>query len=95
MLSIVSEGSIHKFIRDVEQITFSAAFAVSKGLPVKYITERAVFSLSKDGLVLEEIAPGIDIDKDILGQMDFAPTVGDVKTMDTRIFKSERMMLRP
>ncbi len=64
------------------------------GQPVLYITERAVFELTKEGIELKEIAPGIDINKDILDLMDFEPIVKDVKTMDETIFKEEIMGLK-
>jgi propionate CoA-transferase len=60
---------------------------------VLYVTERAVFSLTTEGLVLEEIAPGVDIRRDILDQMEFAPIVKDVRLMDARIFLDRRMGL--
>lgn len=92
-LHILNEGSLKKFIRDVEQITFCASNAFESGRPVLYITERAVFSLGACGLVLEEVAPGIDIEKDILVHMDFVPNTDHVRLMDARIFRDERMRI--
>jgi propionate CoA-transferase len=92
-LHILNEGSVNKLIKNVEQITFSAKNALHNNQSVLYITERAVFSLSENGLVLQEVAPGIDIEKDILAHMDFAPVIGDVRVMDARIFQDERMGL--
>ena len=77
----------------MEQITFSGSYALSVNQPVLYITERAVFRLTPDGLELTEVAPGIDIEKDILAYMDFRPIIKDVKPMDSRIFKDEPMGL--
>lgn len=85
-LKIVQEGKSKKFIKEVEQITFSGKYAASINQPVLYITERAVFKLTAEGLELCEVAPGIDIQKDILGQMDFKPIVKEVKLMDPGIF---------
>ncbi|KOA18240.1 acetate CoA-transferase YdiF [Clostridium homopropionicum DSM 5847] len=94
-LVIVKEGKTKKFIPEVEQVTFSGDYAKEVGQPVLYITERAVFELRKEGLVLTEIAPGMDLQKDILDQMEFAPIVAsDLKTMDERIFKDELMGLK-
>jgi propionate CoA-transferase len=60
-----------------------------------YITERAVFRLTEKGLVLEEIAPGIDLNKDVISKMSFAPIIGNsIKEMDTRIFSEGKMEIR-
>lgn len=82
-----------KFVKNVEQITFSAEYARESGQQVMYITERAVFKLTDEGVELTEIAPGYDLQKDILDQMDFTPIMHDVKTMDPRIFRDEPMGL--
>ncbi|MCG7496124.1 3-oxoacid CoA-transferase [Vibrio sp. Of7-15] len=93
-LKILQEGHIHKFICHVEQITFSANTARKNNKPVLYITERAVFQLSEQGLELIEIAPGIDLERDILHQMAFLPKISPtLKTMDSRIFRDELMGL--
>lgn len=94
-LVIKTEGKIKKFIKDVEQITFSGNLARKNGKKVTYVTERAVFELKENGITLTEIAPGIDLEKDILGQMDFTPLISeDLKLMDLRIFKNEKMGLQ-
>jgi propionate CoA-transferase len=78
----------------VAQITFSGELAAESGQRVQFITERAVLVITKDGLLLTEIAPGVDLEKDVLGQMAFRPTVApDLKLMDARIFRAERMGL--
>lgn len=94
-LKIVQEGRGRKFVRAVDQITFSARYACRSGQPVLFITERAVFRLTAEGLELIEIAPGIDLQRDILAQMDFAPRISpELKTMDARIFRDEKMGLK-
>lgn len=93
-LHILHEGVSRKFIQEVEQITFSGEYAQKIGQPVMYITERCVFRLENDGLHLAEVAPGIDLQKDILDLMDFNPIVDEnLKMMDERIFKNEIMGL--
>lgn len=93
-LSIVSEGSSKKFVEAVEQVTFSAAYALEVKQPVVYVTERAVFELREGGLTLTEIAPGVDMEKDIFAHMAFKPVVAeDLKEMDTRIFHEAVMGL--
>lgn len=93
-LRIVKEGSTRKFVHDVDHVTFSASFALEKGQPVLYVTERCVFELKKDGLFLKEVAPGIDIQRDILDHMDFKPIVIEpVPLMDARLFDDAPMGL--
>ena len=93
-LRIDNEGKVHKFVKDVEQLTFSGRYAAERGQPVLYITERCVFELTPTGMLLTEIAPGIDLERDILAQMDFKPEVSpQLKTMAASIFKPEPMGL--
>lgn len=93
-LIIVQEGRARKFVKDVDHITFSGDYAREIGQEVYYVTERAVFAMTKQGLVLKEIAPGIDLQKHILDQMDFEPIIDeDLKLMDSRIFSDEIMGL--
>ena len=93
-LIIDQEGKSDKFIDTVEQITFSGKYANKVGQPVMYITERAVFELREDGVYLTEVAPGIDIQTQILDHMGFVPKMdGEPKLMDERIFKDEVMGL--
>ena len=93
-LQIMQDGHINKFIEDVQQITFSAQTATLNNKPVLYITERAVFRLTEHGLELIEIAPGIDLEKDVLSQMAFSPMVSrELKEMDNRIFRQQKMDL--
>ncbi|MEF9968558.1 MAG: CoA-transferase, partial [Longicatena sp.] len=94
-LHILQEGKVKKFISDVEQITFSAAFATETNQTVLYVTERAVFKLLDGKLTLTEIAPGVDLEKDVLGQMEFKPEIAkDLKIMDERLFRPEIMGLK-
>ncbi|GAA0724617.1 acyl CoA:acetate/3-ketoacid CoA transferase [Clostridium malenominatum] len=91
-LKIMKEGTNKKFKTKVEQITFSGEYANDSGQEVLYVTERAVFKLTKAGLMLIEIAPGIDLEKDILSNMEFKPLISEsLKEMDVRIFKDELM----
>lgn len=93
-LQIVQEGGIRKFVESVEQVTFSGPIARQGGQRVLYVTERCVFELVKEGLKLAEVAPGIDVERDIAGQMEFAPIIpGDVPRMDERLFRDAPMGL--
>jgi propionate CoA-transferase len=94
-LAIVEEARARKFVEAVEHVTFSGAYAVERGQSVLYVTERCVFALKPDGLELTEIAPGIDIERDILALMDFKPAIPrDPVLMDGRIFREGVMNLR-
>jgi len=90
---IVQEGRAHKFVKHIEQVTFSGPYAAKEGKLVLYVTERCVFKLTPDGLELIEVAPGIDIERDILAQMDFKPIIKQPRPMDARIFMPEPMRL--
>jgi propionate CoA-transferase len=93
---IVSEGTQRKFVREVEHRTFSGERARKQGQRVLYVTERCVFRLADaGGLELIEIAPGIDLERDILAQMDFTPAIGpDLKLMEASLFAEATMNLR-
>jgi len=94
-LRIVNEGKFKKFIKEVEQITFSGEFARKNGQKVLFVTERAVFELGKEGITLVEIAAGMDLGKNILQQMELKPLIAkDLKTMDPRIFREEPMGIK-
>ena len=91
-LKIVKEGKIKKFLKNVEQITFSGNFARENNKKILYVTERAVFELRKEGLTLIEVADGIDIEKDILANMEFKPILAkEIKKMDKNIFLEKPM----
>jgi propionate CoA-transferase len=92
-LKIINEGRARKFVKNVEQITFSGKYAATKKQPVIYVTERCVFQLTPGGLELIEVAPGIDIEKHILPHMDFKPIINKPMPMDRRIFVDDPMDL--
>ena len=93
-LVILQEGRLRKFVRSVQQITFSGEYARNTHQDVLYITERAVFRLTGEGLLLTEIAPGADLEKDILSQMEFRPLIAEeLRLMDPRIFRESLMGL--
>jgi propionate CoA-transferase len=93
-LRIVQEGRAQKFGRSVQQITFSGKVAALADKSVLYVTERCVFRLTPEGLELIEVAPGIDIDRDILAHMAFRPLMGQPRQMDERLFRPEMLNLR-
>jgi propionate CoA-transferase len=86
-MKIIEEGRQCKFVEHVEQITFNGPYAYTRGLPTLYITERAVFELDHNQIKLIEIAPGIDLQRDILNRMSFKPRISDtLKRMDAALF---------
>ena len=93
-LRILKEGKSAKFVREVEHRTFSGEYSIHRGQPVLYVTERCVFKLTPDGLELTEVAPGIDIERDILARMEFRPLIRRPSTMDKRVFAPGPMGLR-
>ena len=94
-MQIQQEGKVRKFVDQVEHVTFSGAYARQTGQTVLYVTERCVFTLTEAGLELVEIAPGVDLEKDILGLMDFTPVINaSPRMMDARIFQSAPMGLK-
>jgi propionate CoA-transferase len=93
-MKIASDGKGQKLVKAVEQITYSGSFGAQRRQRALYVTERAVFQLDSDGVELIEIAPGIDMDRDVLARMGFRPKIAKiVKTMDARLFRPERMNL--
>ena len=91
---ILKEGKFFKFVDQVGQITFSGEYAMERQQEVLYVTERCVFRLSDSGLELTEVAPGIDIERDIIRKMPFVPRVSGPIEMDASIFRPEPMELR-
>ena len=71
----------------MREVSFNGHLARERGQQVRYITDRAVFELADDGLVLIEVAPGIDLERDVLGRMGFRPRIaGDLREMDRRLY---------
>jgi acyl CoA:acetate/3-ketoacid CoA transferase len=85
-LSIVSPGKVRKFVERVERITFSGEYARRRGQEVLYVTERAVLRLGRHGPALIEIAPGLDLERDVLRHMDFRPDVSELQEMPAESF---------
>jgi propionate CoA-transferase len=95
LLRILRDGDTKKFVQAVEHVTFSGDVALRSGKPVLYVTERCVFRLTQNGLELIEIAPGVDLEREILAKMDFKPSIPRKPLlMDKRIFGPEPMGLR-
>lgn len=89
-LQIYQDGATKKFVNRVEQITFSGLNALQSGQRVLYITERAVFELTEKGLSLTEVAPGADIQRDIIEKMEFYPQISDgLKTMNVKMYQNQ------
>ncbi len=93
-IRIVKEGRIPKFVERIEQTTFSAAYARRCRQEVLYVTERCVFRMEESGLALVEVAPGIDLERDILRRLPFNPVSGALREMDPRVFRNASMRLR-
>lgn len=93
-INIRKDGTGIKFVKKVQQVTFSGKYAREHGQKVTYVSERCVFRLTENGLMLTEIAPGVDLQKDILDKMEFTPIISpDLKLMDERIFRDQPMGL--
>lgn len=86
-IRIKAYGQVAKLVEAVSQITFSGEQAVKRGQEVIYVTERAVFQLQSDGLYLTEVAPGIDVQADVLNRIGFTPKIAALKVMDSTLFK--------
>jgi propionate CoA-transferase len=83
----LGDPGLRKYVERVQQISFSGPLAAAEGKKILYVSERAVFELTVDGLTLIEIAPGLDVQRDVLDQMGFAPRISnDLKEMDRAIF---------
>jgi propionate CoA-transferase len=91
-LTIVSEGRNRKFVQELEQVTFSGRMAKQRGQNVLYVTERAVIRLEPEGMTVIEVAPGIDLERDVLGQAEIPLRVSpELREMDARLFRPEPM----
>lgn len=87
-LSVLREGTVTKFVPEVELITYRAGAGVRCGQQARIVTERAVFDITADGIVLIEIAPGIDLHRDLLELMGFPVVLADdLRTMDAALFR--------
>ena len=92
---VEEEGSVKKFVNRVSQISFNGKMAVEKKQKVVFVTERAVFRMEEKGLVLIELAPGVDLENDILAQMEFVPAISeDLRPMDMRLYRQAPFGLR-
>jgi len=93
-VKVVAEGSLPKFVPQVREISFNGQLARERGQQVRYITDRAVFELGADGVRLIEVAPGIDVQRDVLDRMGFQPQVaGSLRTIDSRVYAKGPMGL--
>ncbi|MBQ6592708.1 MAG: hypothetical protein IJH98_07445, partial [Solobacterium sp.] len=93
-LEILEEGTVRKFLKHVQQVTFAGGY-VKPDQKVLYVTERCVFELIDGKMVLTETAPGVDLQKDILDQMDFVPEISaELKQMDDGLFREDWGSLR-
>lgn len=87
-IKITHPGKFKKFVNQVQQISFSGKYALERGQEVLYVTERAVFKLTENGLELIEISPGIDLQKDVLNMMEFQPVISpNLKTISKKVFE--------
>ena len=94
-IKIIQDGDVFKFVEQVDQVSVSGEYALDVGQPVKIITERCVFDWTKEGLLLTEIAPGIDIQKHILAKMAFKPVIArNLKEMPAEILKEPLLNLK-
>lgn len=93
-IRILSEGRTSKFVERIGQITFSADYARRSGQEVLFVTERCVLRLEERGLALIEIAPGIDLERDILRLLPFRPLIDAPREMDPAVFRAAPMRLR-
>ena len=94
-VKVLNPGKAKKFVDQVEQVTFSGKSATDRGQSVFYITERAVFTLVPEGVMLLEIAPGLDLQRDVLDMMEFKPIISaDLKTIDAKIYRDRPLGLK-
>ena len=94
MGNFLAGGKVSKFVERVDQVTFSGRLAGLEGKDVLYVTERCVFRLTRQGLALAEVAPGMDLHRDVLAHLPFQPEMGEVAPMDAALFRPEPMGLR-
>jgi len=97
-VTIAKEGKVKKLVEAVEQISFSGPRAVDQGQEIVYVTERCVMRLEKNGVTVTELAPGVDLERDVLAQAEFPLRVAnDVRKMDLVLFHAPpiKLELRP
>lgn len=93
-IEITNPGRFKKFVKNVQQITFSGEYALQRKQKVLYVTERAVFRLTQEGLELIEIAQGIDLNKDVFNMMEFKPIISkNLKTISDKVYKNDLLGL--
>lgn len=93
-LKVLKEGRHKKFVSSIEQICYNSQFASEQGRVAVFVTERAVFDVTPDGLRLIEVAPGIDVERDVFAHMAFRPSVSEkLVAMDARLFNAAPMGL--
>ena len=94
-ITISNPGKVKKFVQQVQQVSFSGKSAMERGQIVYYVTERAVFTLTPEGVMLIEIAPGVDLQKDVLDMMEFRPIISDhLRTIDKVIYQQGSLGLK-
>ncbi len=93
-LLILRDGDVVKFVKEVYKIFFNGKLALNEGKKVKFVTERAVFELTDRGLELIEVAPGVDVERHVLGRMEFKPIVRKPEEMDRYLFTEGSMNLK-
>lgn len=91
-IRILQEGSVPKFVEMVEEVTHSGPLAMAEGRPITFVTERAVLKVRPEGVELVEVAPGVDVRRDVLDQMGFEPLVREVRQMDAGLFRAARAL---
>ena len=94
-LRLVREGRTPKWVPAVQQVTFSGRYARERGQDVMYVTDRAVFRLGSGGIELVELAPGVELERDVLAQIGFPVRVpASPRVMDARLFRADPMGIR-
>ncbi|MEE4166087.1 MAG: hypothetical protein V2I35_08815, partial [Desulfocapsaceae bacterium] len=94
-IQVTNPGTVKKFVKQVQQVSFSGKSAMERGQSVFYVTERAVFTLTPEGVTLIEIAPGVDLQKDVLDMMEFRPVISaDLKTIDRIVYQQGSLGLK-
>ena len=93
-LRITAEGKVRKLVREMDHVTFSGARGIAQDQDVTYVTERCVMKLTRDGIVVTEIAPGVDLEQNVLAQSEFPLQVAPkLRTMDAALFRPEPLGL--